>query len=125
MSLSGHRSLASELAVALARAVADDQPYIAVLVFADDGLLLAATDLPPVTPRVVVDSCGWLLKLLTDERLTLGPVIVVSVRADFDAATATAKFPALRARFDAYHCSLVDWLLVADGQEVVGVPVQA
>jgi hypothetical protein len=105
--------LTVDLAVALARAAADDQPALVTLVFDETGLLLAlrAHDL---APSEVEESCCTLLGLLAPEGR--GPAVLVSVDPGFgcEPEPVLAVWPEVTDAFDEAGATLLDWLLVCD-----------
>ena len=107
--------LTIDLAVALARAAADDQPALVTLVFDDSGLLIAVR--PDDVPLAeAVESCRTLLGLLAPEGR--GPSIVVSVEPSFgvEAEPAAAVWAELAGAFEENQATLLDWLLVLHPQ---------
>lgn len=111
--------LTVDVAVALARAAADDQPALVTLVFDETGLLLAlrAHDL---APSEVEQSCCTLLGLLAPEGR--GPAVLVSVDPGFgtDPEPVLSVWPEVAWAFEDEGATLLDWLLVC-GDRVTSV----
>jgi hypothetical protein len=105
--------LTVDLAVAIARAAADDQPAFVVLVFDETGVLLAVRP-HDLAPDEVEESCCTLLGLLAPEGR--GPAVLVSVDPGFgtEVEPALAVWPDVAGAFDEAGATLLDWLLVCD-----------
>lgn len=115
-----HLQLTAEVATALSVAATYDRPGIVVLVFDDQGLLVAVRLADDYAAATITADCRMLLDVLAAQH-TPGPAIVVTVQPGFGRDEAAAELPQLRQCFEAAGCALLDWLLVDAEGECVGV----
>lgn len=115
--------LTVDLAVALARAAADDQPALVTLVFEETSVLLALRS-HDLTPSEIERSCCTLLGLLAPEGR--GPAVLISVDPGFgtEPEPVLAVWPEVAGVFEEEGATLLDWLLVC-GDRVASVAAAA
>ncbi|MDQ3758295.1 MAG: hypothetical protein M3394_10650 [Actinomycetota bacterium] len=115
--------LTADVAVAIARAAADDQPALVVLVLDATGASLAVRP-HDLAPSDVEDACRTLLGLWGLDGV--GPSVIVSVDAGFgcEPEPAVAVWPDVQRAFTEAGGTLLDWLLVC-GDRVRSVSATA
>lgn len=104
-------------AATLAAAAADGAPAFVLLVFEDDGVLVAARHLD-LGPAEVESECAGAFSILADADVGAGPVAVVAVSFlpgfGSDPAPVLGTWHELCRRAGEAGVQLLDWLLVDD-----------
>lgn len=103
-------------AVALAAAAADDGPALVLLVFEEDGILVAVRDLD-LAPAEIEAECDAVIRILADDvDRRADPVVVVSILPGFgsDPTPVVGTWHALCRRAADVGVPVLDWLLVDD-----------
>ena len=110
-SLLSRYPLTIDLATVIAQAAANAKPALIVLVFDEQGLLIAIRP-EDVTPAELEESARTLFSLMSPDGR--GPAVVVTVESSLGADTQpfVEVWPRVSAVFTEAGATLLDWLLV-------------